>query len=107
MLHMIILYKHEYFTVSLSADLCSYLDSSHGRKTFYFGELPPQEEAIEINAPDRATIYVYPSDADSLIVRYEPRKGIKRNYKISGYGNFDKILKAFYELTDHEVFNTP
>ena len=96
-------YKHESFITHLSSDVRDYI--TDGKKSLYFGELPPQEKAIEINAPGRATIFVYPSDANSVIVRYEPRKGIKRNYKISGYGNFDKILKAFYELTGNEIFS--
>ncbi len=99
-----VIYKSEGFMTSLSADICCYLDSFHGNKKLYFGELPAKENAVEISVPSRARIYVYPSDDNSVIVRYEPRNGIKRNYKISGYGNFDKILNAFYELTDHEVF---
>ena len=98
-----VLYKHEWFHTHLSADICDYLET--GKKVrLYFGELPPKEQAISISAAGIATLYVYPSDEDSLIVRYEPRNGIKRNYKLSGYGNFDKILNAFYELTGHEVF---
>ena len=71
----------------------------------YFGELPSKGCAIEINSPDRATLYVYPLDNDSIIVRYEPRNGIKRTYLKSGFGDFNRILEVFYELTGNEVFN--
>ncbi len=102
MLSTSVLYKHEDASTHLSADLCAYL--TRGTRSLYFGELPAQE-AIEINAPSRATLYVYPFDEDSIIIRYEPRNGIKRTYKKSGYGDFNRILKAFYELTDNENFN--
>lgn len=67
--------------------------------------MPSKECAIEINSPSRATLYVYPLDEESIIIRYEPRNGIKRNYKNSGCGDFNRILKAFYELTNNQVFN--
>ena len=60
---------------------------------------------IEINSPDRATLYVYPLDEDSIIIRYEPRNGIKRTYKKSGYGDLNRVLKTLYELTGNEIFN--
>lgn len=98
-----VVYKHEWFHTHLSSDICDYIE--HGKKiTLFFGELPSKDEAIWISAPGWATLYIYPSDEESLIVRYEPRNGIKRNYKLSGYGNFDKVSNAFYELTGHEVF---
>lgn len=76
-----------------------------GKRTYYFGELPSDEYVIMINSPNRATWYVYPLDDDSMIIRYEPRNGINRTYKKSGYGDFNRLLKTLYELTDNEVFN--
>jgi hypothetical protein len=98
-----LVYKHESITTHLSSDVCAYL--SDGNRSLYFGELPSQESAIEINSPDRATLYVYPLDEDSIIIRYEPRNGIKRTYKKSGYGDFNRVLKTLYELTGNEIFN--
>ena len=98
-----VVYKHESITTHLSSDACAYL--SDGNRSLYFGKLPSQESAIEINSPDRATLYVYPLDDDSIIIRYEPRNGIKRTYKKSGYGDFDRVLKTLYELTENEIFN--
>ncbi len=97
-------YKGEYIVTSLSTDIYGYLDSSHGNKSLYFGVVPAKEMAIEIVVPSKARLYIYPLDENSIIVRYEPFKGIKRNYKISGYCNFDKVLNAFYELTGNEIF---
>ena len=99
-------YKGESFFTPLSARIYGYLDSSHGNKKLYFRQLPAKETAIVITVPSRARLYVYSSDENSILVRYEPFKGIKRNYKISGYGNFDKVLNAFYELTGNEVFKS-
>jgi hypothetical protein len=97
-------YKHESITTHLSSDVCGYLTTGK-KRSLYFGELPSQESAIEINSPDRATLYVYPLDDDSIIIRYEPRNGIKRTYKKSGFGDFNRVLKTLYELTDNEIFN--
>lgn len=104
MLGTMVIYKHESITTHLSSDLCGYLTTGKER-SLYFGELPPQEHAIEINSPDRATLYVYPLDEDSIIIRYEPRNGIKRTYKKSGFGDFNCVLETLYELTGNEVFN--
>ena len=98
-----VVYKHESITTHLSSDVCAYL--SDGNRSLYFGELPSQESAIEINSPDRATLYVYPLDEDSIIIRYEPRNGIKRTYKKSGFGDFNRVLITLYELTGNEIFN--
>ena len=103
MLGTMVVYKHESITTHLSSDVCAYL--SDGNRSLYFGEFPSQESAIEINSPDRATLYVYPLDEDSIIIRYEPRNGIKRTYKKSGYGDFNRVLKTLYELTGNEIFN--
>mgnify|MGYP003320341597 FL=1 len=103
MLGTMVVYKHESITTHLSSDACAYL--SDGNRSLYFGELPSQESAIEINSPDRATFYVYPLDDDSIIIKYEPRNGIKRTYKKSGYGDFNRVLKTLYELTGNEIFN--
>jgi len=103
MLGTMVVYKHESIITHLSSDVCAYL--SDGNRCLYFGELPSQESAIEINSPDRATLYVYPLDEDSIIIRYEPRNGIKRTYKKSGYGDFNRVLKTLYELTGNEIFN--
>jgi len=103
-LRIMVCYKNESITTDLSADICAYLTTAK-KTTIYFGELPSQEKAIEINAPCRATLYVYPCDKDSLIIKYEPRNGINRTYKKSGHGDFNRLLKAFYELTDNEIFN--
>lgn len=100
-----VIYKSESLMTTLTADIYCYLDSSHGNKRLYFGELPAKENAIEITVPSRARLYVYPSDENSIIVRYEPFNGIKRNYKISNFGSFDSVLNAFYEHTDNEIFN--
>ena len=103
MLETRVSYKDEVLCMGLSSDIYGYL--THNKKSeIYFGELPQQNQAIEINAPE-AILYVYPLDNNSFFVRYEPRKGIKRTYKKSGYADFNSILKAFYELTDNEVFN--
>lgn len=51
------------------------------------------------------TLYVYPLDNDSIIIRYEPRNGIKSTYLKSGFGDFNRILEVIYELTGSEVFN--
>lgn len=96
-------YKSEWVHTHLSADVYGYL--THGKKSLYFGELPSAECAIRISSSDKATLYVYPMDEDSIIIKYEPRNGIKRTYKMTDYGNFDRILQAFYELTGNEVFN--
>ena len=103
MLATLVKYKGESMFTHLSSDACGYL--THGNRSLYFGELPSKECAIEINSPDRATLYVYPVDNDSIIVRYEPRNGIKRTYLKSGFGDFNRILEVFYELTGNEVFN--
>lgn len=103
MLATLVKYKGESMFTHLSSDACGYL--THGNRSLYFGELPSEECAIEINSPDRSTLYVYPLDNDSIIVRYEPRNGIKRTYLKSGFGDFNRILEVFYELTDNEVFN--
>ena len=103
MLATLVKYKGESMFTHLSSDACGYL--TDGNRSLYFGELPSEECAIEINSPDRATLYVYPSDDDSIIVRYEPRNGIKRTYLKSGLGDFNRILEVFYELTGNEVFN--
>ena len=96
-------YKGEQVYTGLSADVRDYI--TEAKKTrLYFGELP-EADAIKIKARRRATLYVYPLDENSLLIRYEPQYGIARTYKKSGYGNFNKVLKAFYELTDNEVFN--
>ena len=99
----IALSRHESITTHLSSDVCGYLHS--GSRSLYFGQLPSKDNAIEINSPDRATLYVFPSDQKSIIVRYEPRNGIKRTYKISGFGDFNSVLQALYQLTDNAVFN--
>ncbi len=104
MLGTMVIYKHESITTHLSSDVCGYLTTGKER-SLYFGKLPAQEYAIEINSPDRATLYVYPLDEDSIIIRYEPRYGIKRTYKKSGFGDFNRILEVLYELTGNEVFN--
>ena len=103
MLATLVKYKGESMFTHLSSDACGYL--THGNRSLYFGELPSKECAIEINSPDRATLYVYPLDNDSIIVRYEPRNGIKRTYLKSGFGDFNRILEVFYELTGNEAFN--
>ena len=104
MLGTMVIYKHESITTHLSSDVCGYLTTGK-KRSLYFGKLPSQEYALEINSPDRATLYVYPLDEDSIIIRYEPRNGIKRTYKKSGFGDFNRVLEVFYELTDNEVFN--
>ena len=83
MLATLVKYKGESMFTHLSSDACGYL--THGNRSLYFGELPSEECAIEINSPDRSTLYVYPLDNDSIIVRYEPRNGIKRTYLKSGF----------------------
>lgn len=103
MLRIVVSYKGESLYTDLSSDIIDYITDAD-KTQIYFGKLPAQE-AIEINAPNRATLYVFPLDEDSVIIRYEPRNGIKRTYKKSGYADFNSVLKAFYELTDNEVFN--
>ena len=93
MLATLVKYKGESMFTHLSSDVCGYL--THGNRSLYFGELPSKKCAIEINSPDRATLYVYPLDNDSIIVRYEPRNGIKRTYLKSGFGDFNRILEVF------------
>ena len=60
---------------------------------------------IEINSPNRATLYVYPFDENAILIHYEPRNGIARTYKKSGYGDFNCVLKTLYELTDNKAFD--
>ncbi len=103
MLNIAVSYKGESLYTDLSSDIIDYITDAD-KTQIYFGKLPAQE-AIEINAPNRATLYVFPLDEDSVIIRYEPRNGIKRTYEKSGYADFNSVLKAFYELTDNEVFN--
>ena len=103
MFYISVSYKGEQLYTSLSSDIGDYLTDAK-KTTLYFEELPAHEP-IEINAPSRATLYVYPFDEDSIIIRYEPRNGIKRTYKKSGYGDFNRILRAFYEVTGNEIFN--
>lgn len=103
MLSTEISYKGVRVSKYLSSDACDYLTT--GNRKIYFGELPPKESAIEINSPLRATIFVYPLDENSMIIRYEPRNGISRNYIKSDYGDFNRYLEVMYELTDNEVFN--
>ena len=103
MLNIAVSYKGETLYTDLSSDIIDYITDAD-KTQIYFGKLPAQE-AIEINAPNRATLYVFPLDEDSVIIRYEPRNGIKRTYEKSGYADFNSVLKAFYELTDNEVFN--
>lgn len=98
-----VVYKHESVMTHLSADVWGYL--TIGKKSLYLGKLPSKECAIEINSPSRATLYVYPLDDSSFIVRYEPRNGIKRTYKVTGHGNFGHLLDAFYDLTGNDIFN--
>lgn len=103
MLHTSVSYKDVHISTSLSSDACGYL--ADGRRQLYFGELPSKENAIEINSPRRATIYVYPLDEDSMIIEYNPRNGISRNYIKSGFGDFNRFLQVLYELTENQVFH--
>lgn len=96
-------YKNVSVSSHLSVGVRDYLTS--GNRKLYFGELPDQKDAIEINSPLRATLYVYPLDDESMIIRYEPRHGISRNYVKSGYGDFNRLLEVLYESTGNEVFN--
>ena len=104
MLPIMVKYKGETVYTDLSSDVCDCITEAV-KTELYFGELPPQDKAIEINAPGRATIYVYPCDEDSILIRYEPRQGIKRTYKKTGYADFNRVVQAFYELTDNDIFN--
>ncbi len=104
MLPTLVIYKHQSEMTHLSSDVIGYLTTAK-KRTLYFGKLPSQENAITINSPERATLYIYPLGDNSIIIKYEPRHGINRVYKNSGFGNFNSLLKAFYELTENEVFN--
>lgn len=96
-------YKQERITTYLSADACDYLID--GQRSLYLGKLPSEEHMIEINSPNRATLYVYPFDENAILIHYEPRNGIARTYKKSGYGDFNCVLKTLYELTDNKAFD--
>ncbi len=74
-------------------------------RTLYFGEFSDTRK-IEIIIPGKATINVYPNDTKSVLISYDPHGfGITRNYKLSGYGNFNQHLETLYDLTGNEVFN--
>ena len=76
------------------------------KRDLYFGKLPSNSKKIEIIIPGKVTINVYPNDTDSVLISYDPHDfGFTRNYKLSGFGDFNKHLEDLYELTDDEVFN--
>ena len=103
MLRTIIVYKDVSVSSELSADAYSYL--AIAKRTLYFGKLPENVDAIEINSPERAILYIYPKDEDSMIVEYKPHGGIGRRYLLSDLGGFNRYLEVLYELTENEVFN--
>lgn len=74
-------------------------------RTYYFGTLDDNSQFIKIIIPTKATLTVYPNDDNSVLLNYKPHKGISRNYKLSGYGDFNKHLKILYEMTGDEIFN--
>lgn len=41
---------------------------------------------------------------DSVLMKYDPHKGISKKYKLTGFGDFNGHLKVLYEITDNEVF---
>lgn len=88
---------------ALNSDYYALLNTS--KKTLYFGEFSDTRK-IEIIIPGKATINVYPNDTKSVLISYDPHGfGITRNYKLSGYGNFNQHLETLYDLTGNEVFN--
>lgn len=103
MLGTLIVYKNESITTHLSSDVCDHL--TDGKKEFYFGQLPSKEQCIEFNSPKRADIYIYPFDEKSIIVKYKPRYGVSRIYKVFNQSGFNGLLHTLYELTDHPIFN--
>lgn len=75
------------------------------KKQLYFDKIDEEQNHITIVIPSKATLTVYPNDDQSVLLHYKPHKGISRNYKLSGYGDFNKHLRLLYELTDNEIFN--
>ena len=103
MLSTMINYKKTSITSGgLSADACCYLASA--KRKVYFGQLPNDAEPIIVRSPSRASMYIYPNDEKSVIVKYAPHNGITRNYVLT-YIGFNRYLEIFYEMTDNEVFN--
>lgn len=89
---------------ALNAD---YVDRfTDSKRSLHFGKLSSDSKKIEIIIPGKVTIDVYPNDTDSVLISYDPHGfGITRNYKLSGYGNFNRHLEILYDLTGNEVFN--
>ena len=97
-------YNQTHMFCSLSADYCSRLTTP--KRTLYLCKLPQDSQPIEMIIPSKVTITVYPNDDDSVFIKYAPHKwGITRNYKLSGYGDFNKHLEILYEITENEAFN--
>ncbi len=88
---------------ALNSDYYALLNTS--KRTLYFGEFSDTQK-IQIIIPGKVTINVYPNDTESVLISYDPHGfGITRNYKLSGYGNFNQHLETLYDLTGNEVFN--
>ncbi|MBQ7935192.1 MAG: hypothetical protein IJ333_02435 [Clostridia bacterium] len=98
----IIQYENTTIHSTVSNRYCGLLDIPN--KHLYWGKLPEQSLRISINIPFKGLIYVYPYTDDAVIVRYEPRYGIKRNYVFSGI-NFNDHLETLYADLDNELFN--
>ena len=99
-----IIYQGNTIETHLSPDVQGYL--ADGELTRYRKKLPSGENAMRIAIPHRAVLYVYPLDDDSMLIEYFPRDGISRTFKKSGYGDFNRLLRALYECTENEVFHT-
>lgn len=88
---------------ALNADY--YIQFVSSKKIPYLGKINDTRK-IEIIIPGKVTINVYPNDTESVLISYDPHGfGITRNYKLSGYGNFNRHLEILYDLTGNEVFN--
>lgn len=96
-------YKGTVLFQSFSADYVDRLTTP--KRSIYWGEINETENRIEITVPGKATIMIFPNDQDSVLMTYMPHHGIKRNYKLSGYGDFNRHLEILYKQTQNEVFN--
>lgn len=96
-----VIYDSEIITCPLNSDYYSLI--AIPSKKLYFRKVPDKSEAIEITIPDRAKIYIFSHTEDSILMRYEPYKGIKLNYVLNGY-SFNKHLEILYDITNNKVF---
>lgn len=86
----------------LSSDVCAYLTIAKNRLPAVIPEKASREH-MTIRHRD-LTVDVWSNGEDSLFVTVD--KGfLPISWKLSGYGNFDKILTKLYQQTGNELFN--